>query len=108
MGTKPNFGSSFSRRSFLQRSALVGAGALGLESFLAACSSTATTTSGVVTATVNSLPPSSNAGALYVFNQQVKQFEQANPSEKIVARRRLCAQQTPANPPKVNTPYSRI
>ena len=86
MGTKPNFGSSFSRRSFLQRSALVGAGALGLESFLAACSSAATTTSGVVTATVNSLPPSSNAGALYVFNQQVKQFEQANPSEKIVGK----------------------
>src|SRR3979411_1409096 len=86
MGTKPNFGSSFSRRSFLQRSAVVGAGAIGLESFLAACSSTATTTSGVVTATVNSLPPNSNAGALYVFNQQVKQFEQAYPNEKIVGR----------------------
>ena len=86
MGTKPNFGSSFSRRSFLQRSAVVGVGAIGLESFLAACSSTATTTSGVVTATVNSLPPSSNAGALYVFNQLVKQFEQADPNAKIVGK----------------------
>jgi multiple sugar transport system substrate-binding protein len=85
MGTKPNFGSSFSRRSFLQRAAGVGAGALGLESFLAACGST-TTTSSVVTATVNSLPPSSNAGALYVFDQLVKQFEQANPNEKIVGK----------------------
>jgi ABC-type glycerol-3-phosphate transport system substrate-binding protein len=70
----------------LQRSALfAGAGALGLEAFLAACSST-TTTSGSVTATVNSMPPSSNPGALYVFNQQVKQFEQAYPSEKIVGK----------------------
>ncbi|HEX6483791.1 MAG TPA: extracellular solute-binding protein [Ktedonobacteraceae bacterium] len=86
MGTKPNFGSSFSRRNFLQRSAAVGVGALGLESFLAACGSTATTTSGAVTATVNSLPPSSNKGALYVFNQLVKQFEQANPNEKIVGK----------------------
>ena len=86
MGTKPNFGSFFSRRSFLQRSAVVGVGALGLESFLAACGSTTSATSGAVTATVNSLPPSSNAGALYVFNQLVKQFEQANPNEKIVGK----------------------
>src|SRR5215469_9401505 len=86
MGTKSNFGSSFSRRSFLQRSAMVGMGALGLESFLAACSSTATTTPGAVTATVNSMPPSSNAGALYVFDQQIKQFEQAYSNEKIVGR----------------------
>src|ERR1700692_2508106 len=86
MGTKPNFGSSFSRRSFLQRSAVVGAGALGLESFLVACSSTTTTTAGVVPAAVHSLPPKSNAGALYVFNQLVKQFEQANPNQKIVGK----------------------
>jgi len=87
MGTKPNFGSFFSRRSFLQRSAAVGVGALGLESFLAACGgSTNAATSGVVTATVDSLPPSSNPGALYVFNQLVKQFEQAYPNEKIVGK----------------------
>jgi multiple sugar transport system substrate-binding protein len=85
MGTTPNFGSSFNRRSFLRRSAALGVGALGLESFLAACAST-TTTSGVVSATVNTLPPASNAGALYVFNQLVKQFEQANPNEKIVGK----------------------
>ena len=85
MDTKPNFGSSFSRRSFLQRSAAVGVGTLGLEAFLAACGST-TTTSGTVTAAVNSMPPSSNAGALYVFNQLVKQFEQAYPNEKIVGK----------------------
>jgi multiple sugar transport system substrate-binding protein len=86
MGAEPGFGSSFSRRSFLQRSALVAGGALGLEAFLAACSSTSTNTSAAVTATVNSLPPSSNPGALYVFNQQVKQFQQAYPGEKIVGK----------------------
>ena len=87
MGTEPGFGSSLSRRSFLGRSALfAGAGAVGLEAFLAACSTTSTTPSGAVTATVNSLPPSSNPGALYVFNQQVKQFEQAFPNEKIVGK----------------------
>src|SRR5438132_485742 len=85
MGTTPNLGFSFNRRSFLQRSAAVGAGALSLEAFLAACGST-TGTAGTVTATVNSLPHSGNAGALYVFDQQVKQFEQANPSEKIVGK----------------------
>jgi len=86
MGTELNFGSSVSRRGFLQGSALfVGAGALSLEAFIAACSSTSTSTS-VATATVNSLPPSSNPGALYVFNQQVKQFEQAYSNEKIVGK----------------------
>jgi ABC-type glycerol-3-phosphate transport system substrate-binding protein len=88
MGTELSFGSSVSRRSFLRGSALlVGAGAVGLEAFLAACSnSTGTATAGAVTATVNSLPPSSNPGALYVFNQLVKQFEQTHPNEKIVGR----------------------
>jgi ABC-type glycerol-3-phosphate transport system substrate-binding protein len=89
MGTKPDFGSPFfgsssSRRSFLQRSALLGVGAFSLEAFLAACSSS--TASTAVTATVNDLPPSSNAGALYVFNQLVKQFEQAYPNENIVGK----------------------
>ena len=86
MGTELNFGSSVSRRGFLQGSALlVGAGALSIEAFIAACNSTATSTS-VATASVNSLPPSSNPGALYVFNQQVKQFEQAYSNEKIVGK----------------------
>src|SRR6202165_3794941 len=89
MGTKPDFGaslleSSTSRRGFLQRSALLGVGAFSLEAFLAACSTS--TASSAVTATVNSLPPSSNPGALYVFNQLVKQFEQAYPNEKIVGK----------------------
>lgn len=90
MGTTPNFGSSLSRRSFLRGSALgagaLGVGALGLEAFIAACSSATPNASGVATASVNSLPPSSNAGALYVFNQQVKQFQQAYPTEKIVGK----------------------
>ena len=86
MGTELSFGSSFSRRSFLRGSALVvGAGAVGLEAFLAACTNS-TTAAGAATATVNSLPPSSNPGALYVFNQLVKQFESAYPGEKIVGR----------------------
>ncbi|HEV3103470.1 MAG TPA: extracellular solute-binding protein, partial [Candidatus Dormibacteraeota bacterium] len=86
MGTELNFGSSVSRRSFLRGSALlVGAGALSVEAFIAACSSTSTSTS-VATASVNSLPPSSNPGALFVFNQQVKQFEQAYANEKIVGK----------------------
>jgi len=87
MGTEPNFGTAFSRRSFLRGSVLaVGAGALGLEAFIAACSSSTTAGSGAATATVNSLPPSSNPGALFVFNQQVKQFESAYPNEKIVGK----------------------
>jgi len=84
MGATPSFGSSFSRRSFLKRSVFVGAGAVSLEAFLAACGTS--TATGGVTATVNSLPPSSNPGALYVFNQLVKQFEQAYPGEKIVGK----------------------
>ncbi len=105
MGTKPDFGaslleSSSSRRSFLQRSALLGVGAFSLEAFLAACSSS--TASSAVTATVNSLPPSSNPGALYVFNQLVKQFEQAYPNEKIVGKNDVGSTLTttfPALPP---------
>src|SRR5580693_924351 len=86
MGTALNFGSSVSRRSFLRGSALlVGAGALSVEAFIAACSSSSTV-AGAATATVNSLPPSSNAGALFVFNQQVKQFQTAFPNEKIVGK----------------------
>jgi ABC-type glycerol-3-phosphate transport system substrate-binding protein len=85
MTTEVNFGSSVSRRSFLRGSALfVGAGALGVEAFIAACNSTATVSG--ATATVNSLPPSSNPGALYVFNQLVKQFEASHPGEKIVGK----------------------
>jgi ABC-type glycerol-3-phosphate transport system substrate-binding protein len=64
---------------------LVGAGALSVEAFIAACNSTATTAS-AATASVNSMPPSSNPGAVYVFNQQVKQFEQAYANEKIVGK----------------------
>ncbi|HLG76962.1 MAG TPA: extracellular solute-binding protein [Ktedonobacteraceae bacterium] len=86
MGTKPNAGSSFSRRSFLRRSAVVGASALSLEAFLAACGGSTGATSGTVTATVNSMPASSNPGAVYVFNQLVKEFEQAYPNEKIVGK----------------------
>src|SRR5580704_457627 len=87
MGTELNFGSSsLSRRSFLRRSALfVGAGAVGIEAFIAACNSTATTSS-VASASVNSMPPTSNPGAVFVFNQQVKQFEQAYANEKIVGK----------------------
>ena len=85
MGTTPNFGSSFSRRNFLQGAAALGAGALGLD-LLAACGSTSATTAGVVSASVYSLPPASNAGAVYVFNQLVKEFEQAHANEKIVGK----------------------
>jgi ABC-type glycerol-3-phosphate transport system substrate-binding protein len=85
MGTDPIFGASVSRRGFLQASALVAGGALSLEAFLAACS-TGTTASGVATATVNSLPPETNPGALFVFKQLVKQFQAAYPNEKIVGK----------------------
>src|ERR1700716_1702392 len=85
MGTESSFGSSVSRRSFLKGSAvLVGASALSFESFLAACSTGST--SSVATATVNSMPPSSNPGALYVFKQLVKQFESTHANEKIVGK----------------------
>ncbi len=85
MGTKPSFGSSFNRRSFLQRSALVGASALSLD-LLAACGGSTATTSATASATINTLPPSSNPGAIYLFNQSIKQFEQAHPGEKIVGK----------------------
>jgi ABC-type glycerol-3-phosphate transport system substrate-binding protein len=86
MGTEVDFGAFFSRRSFLKGSALlVGASALSVEGFIAACQ-VGGTTAGTATATVNSLPPSSNPGALYVFNQLVKQFEQAHPGEKIIGK----------------------
>src|SRR5260370_9473205 len=85
MGTESNFGSSVSRRSFLKGFAVVvGASALSFESFLAACSTGST--SSVATATVNSMPPSSNPGALYVFKQLVKQFESTHANEKIVGK----------------------
>jgi len=57
---------------------------MGLD-LLAACDSTAATP-GVATATVNTLPPNTNPGAQYVFNQVIKQFEQAYPNEKIVGK----------------------
>lgn len=85
MSTKLNFRSSLNRRSFLQGSAAVGVGALGLE-FLASCGGTASSSSSTVTATIDTLPPASNPGAVYVFNQSVKQFEQAHPGEKIVGK----------------------
>src|SRR6266851_8805315 len=85
MGTESTFGSSVSRRTFLKGSAvLVGASALSFESFLAACSTGPT--SSVATATVNSMPPSSNPGALFVFKQLVKQFESTHANEKIVGK----------------------
>ena len=85
MGTELNFGSSLSRRGFLKGSALfVGASALSVEAFIAACSTGPT--SSVATATVNSMPPSSNPGALYVFKQLVNQFESTHANEKIVGR----------------------
>ncbi|HVU66874.1 MAG TPA: extracellular solute-binding protein [Ktedonobacteraceae bacterium] len=73
------------RRAFLRGSAALGAGALGLEA-LVACGDATSSTPGVVTATVNTLPPAANAGAVYVFNQMIKQFEQAHPGEKIVGK----------------------
>jgi len=86
MGTKPYSESSFSRRSFLQRSATVGVGALGLE-LLAACGEPATGTgSAAVTATVNTMPGDSNPAAVYLFKQTIQQFEHAYPGEKIVGK----------------------
>ncbi|RAQ94369.1 hypothetical protein A4R35_02415 [Thermogemmatispora tikiterensis] len=52
---------------------------------LAACGGTSSS-SATVTATVNTLPPSTNPGAVYVFNQVVKDFEQAYPHEHIVGK----------------------
>ncbi len=88
MDKVPGTGSLFNRRSFLQRSAAlgaVGAGVMGMD-LLAACGDATTTTAGAVTATVNTLPPATNPGNVYVFNQLVKRFEQAYPNEKIVGK----------------------
>ncbi|HEY7419187.1 MAG TPA: extracellular solute-binding protein, partial [Ktedonobacteraceae bacterium] len=86
MSTKPNSGSSFNRRGFLRRSIVVGAGALSLEAFLAACGSTAAGNSSAVTATVSTLPANSNPAAVYLFNQVIQQFEHTYPGEKIVGK----------------------
>lgn len=86
MGMTSRTGFFLNRRRFLQGSAALGAGVVGLD-LLAACGgSPASTSTGTVTATVDSLPPSSNQGALYVFNQVVKGFEQAHPGLQIVGR----------------------
>jgi multiple sugar transport system substrate-binding protein len=73
------------RRRFLQGSAALGVGALGLD-VLAACGGSAPATPGVASATVNTLPPNTNPGAQYVFKQVIKQFEQSHPNEKIVGK----------------------
>ncbi len=88
MSTTPGTGSRFNRRSFLRHSAALGAAGTGIMSLdlLAACGSATSSTSSTVTATVNSLPASTNPGAIYVFNQGVKAFEQAYPNEKIVGK----------------------
>ncbi len=85
MSMTPKDAPVINRRSLLQRGAAIGAGLIGLEAFVA-CGSTETTSSSTTTATVNTLPPSSNPGAIYVFNQVVKQFEQTHPNEKIVGK----------------------
>jgi multiple sugar transport system substrate-binding protein len=86
MGTTSRNGLFLHRRSFLQGGIALGVGAMGLD-LLAACGSTTpTTTSDVVTASVNTLPPNTNPGAQYVFKQVIKQFEQAHPNEKIVGK----------------------
>jgi len=73
------------RRRFLQNSAALGLGVTGLD-MLAACGSSSPTTPGITTASVNTLPPPSNPGAVFVFNQQIKQFEQLHPDEKIIGK----------------------
>jgi multiple sugar transport system substrate-binding protein len=86
MDTTRGTRSFLKRRSFLQQGAALGAGLMGLD-ILASCGSSPTSSSvSTVTATVNTLPPSSNQGAVYVFNQVVKQFEQAYPGEKIIGK----------------------
>ena len=84
MSTTSRTGFFLNRRRFLQGSAALGVGAMGLD-LLAACGSPAATP-GVATATVNTLPPNTNPGAQFVFKQVVKQFEQAYPNEKIVGK----------------------
>jgi multiple sugar transport system substrate-binding protein len=87
MGTTSGTRSFLNRRSFLQQGAALSAGLLGLDA-LASCGSSpvSSSSSSIVTATVNTLPPSSNQGAVYVFNQVIKQFEQTHPGEKIVGK----------------------
>jgi len=86
MSMIPGGTAALTRRGFLRRSAVLGAGVVGLN-FLAACGGTpSTSTAGVVTATVNTLPPATNPGAIYVFNQTVQSFEKEYPNEKIVGK----------------------
>lgn len=73
------------RRNFLQGSAAIGTSLIGFEA-LAACGSSTAPSASVATATVNTLPPASNPGAVYVFKQLITQFEQTHPGEKIVGK----------------------
>lgn len=86
MSMTPRMNSILNRRRFLQGSTALGVTAIGLN-VLAACGGPATPAApGVANATVNTLPPPSNAGAVFVFKQQIKQFEQVYPNEKIVGK----------------------
>ncbi|GCE31336.1 sugar ABC transporter substrate-binding protein [Dictyobacter alpinus] len=78
--------SFLNRRRFLQSSAALGAGIIGLEALAGCGSVTAGNSTTSVTATVNTLPPASNPGAIHVFNQVIQQFEKSHPGKKIVGK----------------------
>jgi multiple sugar transport system substrate-binding protein len=82
--TSGNNWRGLSRRTFFQQSAALGTGLIGLGA-LGACSSSGSS-SGTTTATVNTLPPSSNPAAVRLFNKTIQAFEQTHSGEHIVGK----------------------
>lgn len=78
--------SSMNRRSFLQHTATLGVGAIGLDVLSACGSSTTGSSTTPVTATVNTLPPPSNPGAIRVFNKALQDFEKSHPGQRVVGK----------------------
>lgn len=77
---------SLKRRNFLQQTATFGIGVVGLD-ILAACGGSGTNSgSTTITATVNTLPPASNPGAVRLFNDTVGAFEKSHPGTHIVGK----------------------
>ena len=70
-----------SRRTFLKQTAAFGAGLMSLD-LLAACTSGST---GSITFSTNELPPSSNPAQVKIYQDYVKNFEQAHNGVTIKA-----------------------
>lgn len=86
MGKVPSFTSSLDRRSFLRYSVAAGAGLMSLDALVACGATNTSTATGPVTATVNSMPPTSEPDSVKEFNNTIQAFEKAHAGEKIIGK----------------------